>query len=175
MAARFGEVSGAFVRATVMSQPSPIAPMALEPVTPLTPGAVVAERYRVVRRIGRGGMGDVYEVVDERTDRLWAMKTMRGDADGDANRDADRTGGARAQGERGEAGGTPYIPELGKPEATARGFALASLCCEEGGRQGGEGGNKGRGASFGGGPCCAEAGAQMISARDVFAGAVRAQ
>jgi serine/threonine-protein kinase len=42
----------------------------------LTPGAVFHERYRVVRRIKAGGMGAVYEVVDERTNSPRALKVM---------------------------------------------------------------------------------------------------
>jgi tRNA A-37 threonylcarbamoyl transferase component Bud32 len=42
---------------------------------------ILAGRYRIVRRIGRGGMGVVYQVVDERTKRRLAMKLIgRGDS-----------------------------------------------------------------------------------------------
>jgi serine/threonine protein kinase len=42
----------------------------------LAPGTVFHERYRVVRRISSGGMGAVYEVLDERTDSARALKVM---------------------------------------------------------------------------------------------------
>ena len=42
----------------------------------LLPGAVFHERYRVVRRISAGGMGVVYEVVDQRTQSPRALKVM---------------------------------------------------------------------------------------------------
>jgi serine/threonine-protein kinase len=42
----------------------------------LSPGAVFAERYRVVRAIARGGMGAVYEVVHLETQRRRALKVI---------------------------------------------------------------------------------------------------
>lgn len=39
-------------------------------------GSLIADRYRVGRMIGRGGMGMVYEVLDEKTNRRLAMKTL---------------------------------------------------------------------------------------------------
>jgi len=39
-------------------------------------GALIADRYRVGRMIGRGGMGMVYDVVDEKTNQRLAMKTL---------------------------------------------------------------------------------------------------
>ncbi len=48
------------------------------------PGQVVAERFRVVRFQGRGGMGEVYEVRDERLGIRAGLKTIRsGGPDGD--------------------------------------------------------------------------------------------
>lgn len=41
------------------------------------PGDLVAERYRVVREIGRGAMGVVFEVVHEKLDRRCALKLLR--------------------------------------------------------------------------------------------------
>ncbi len=42
----------------------------------LQPGLVFHGRYRVLRRIGAGGMGRIYEVLDSNTNSKWALKTM---------------------------------------------------------------------------------------------------
>jgi serine/threonine protein kinase len=49
----------------------------------LTEGDVVAERYRIARLIGRGGMGEVYEAHDLLLGEQVALKTLRGDLVGD--------------------------------------------------------------------------------------------
>lgn len=42
------------------------------------PGAIIANRFRIVRRLGAGGMGEVYEAVDELgTGERVALKTIR--------------------------------------------------------------------------------------------------
>src|SRR5262245_21926728 len=46
-------------------------------------GDLVASRYRVVRFIARGGMGEVYEVEDLELGVRVALKTVRPDAEGD--------------------------------------------------------------------------------------------
>jgi tetratricopeptide (TPR) repeat protein len=43
---------------------------------PLTPGNVLAERFEVLRRIGVGGMGEVYEAEDRELGRRVALKTL---------------------------------------------------------------------------------------------------
>jgi eukaryotic-like serine/threonine-protein kinase len=43
---------------------------------PLTPGSLFADVFRVVRPLGRGGMGTVYEVQQESTGALRALKLM---------------------------------------------------------------------------------------------------
>jgi tetratricopeptide (TPR) repeat protein len=43
----------------------------------------VADRYRITRLIGRGGMGEVYEAHDLLLDEQVALKTLRGDLAGD--------------------------------------------------------------------------------------------
>jgi serine/threonine protein kinase/tetratricopeptide (TPR) repeat protein len=50
-----------------------------QPVDPLSPGSLVAGRFRVVREVGRGtgGMGLVYEAIDEKLDRRVALKRAR--------------------------------------------------------------------------------------------------
>ena len=40
----------------------------------LTPGTTLQGRYRVVRRLGKGGMGAVYEAIDQRLDTTVALK-----------------------------------------------------------------------------------------------------
>ncbi len=45
----------------------------------LSPDEVVGGRYRVIRELGRGGMGCVYEAENLRTGRRVALKTMRDD------------------------------------------------------------------------------------------------
>ncbi len=42
-------------------------------------GETVLERFKIVRRIGRGGMGDVYEALDCELSQIVALKTIRPD------------------------------------------------------------------------------------------------
>jgi hypothetical protein len=42
-------------------------------------GTLVGERFRVIRFIARGGMGEVFEVFDERLRQRLALKTLRPD------------------------------------------------------------------------------------------------
>ncbi len=53
-------------------QPSPLGPECWS----LPAGALVAERYEVVREIGRGGMGAVYEALDRTVERPVAIKFL---------------------------------------------------------------------------------------------------
>ena len=48
-------------------------------------GDVVAERYRIVRFIAKGGMGEVYEAEDQTLGGQLALKTIRGEAAGDVS------------------------------------------------------------------------------------------
>ncbi len=54
---------------------------ALGKTTPLEPGEVIEERYRVVRRVGQGGMGQVHEVERLADGRHLALKVLTGVVD----------------------------------------------------------------------------------------------
>ena len=51
-------------------------PMALELVPTLMVGEIIAGRYEIVRFIGRGGMGEVYEAQDNQLGERVALKTI---------------------------------------------------------------------------------------------------
>ena len=58
-------------------QPTPVL-RSQEPAAPLfAADEMVADRYRIVRRIGQGGMGEVYEAVDTSLQSRIALKTVR--------------------------------------------------------------------------------------------------
>src|SRR5437899_496333 len=46
---------------------------------PLNPGTILGERYEIIRLLGRGGMGAVYQAHDRELDRQVALKVIRGD------------------------------------------------------------------------------------------------
>jgi serine/threonine-protein kinase len=50
----------------------------------LTSGQLLADRYRLARRIAVGGMGEVWEAEDTRLDRLVAVKVLKPELCGDA-------------------------------------------------------------------------------------------
>ena len=43
---------------------------------PLSTGAIAGDRYRVITRLGQGGMGAVYQAWDTRLNRAIALKEM---------------------------------------------------------------------------------------------------
>src|SRR5207302_5275186 len=48
-----------------------------DPNAPLEPGTVLGARYEILKRLGEGGMGAVYQGRDHELDRLGALKVIR--------------------------------------------------------------------------------------------------
>jgi eukaryotic-like serine/threonine-protein kinase len=49
------------------------------PAKPVVPGTVLGERYEIIRLLGQGGMGAVYQARDRELDRQVALKVIRAD------------------------------------------------------------------------------------------------
>ena len=49
----------------------------------LAPASLLADRYRLDRRIAVGGMGEVWEAADTRLDRSVAVKVLKSELTGD--------------------------------------------------------------------------------------------
>jgi hypothetical protein len=95
-------------------------------VTSLSPGTVFASRYRVVRCLGAGGQGAVYEVVDENTDSRRALKVLLPTVAQDADQRARFTREARVTGNI-ESDHIVRISDSGVDQATGSPFLVMEL------------------------------------------------
>ena len=64
--------------------PVPISDSALKLVQLFPPGSLLGGRYEVIRVLGEGGMGAVYQARDRELDRLIALKVIRPELAGNA-------------------------------------------------------------------------------------------
>ena len=55
---------------------NPVVPRT-EPTRPFEAGDLIADRFRVVRQVGEGGMAMVYEAIDEKLGERRALKCQR--------------------------------------------------------------------------------------------------
>src|SRR5437763_15882839 len=55
----------------------PIQKKPSNPTAALEPGAVLGDRYEIIKSLGEGGMGAVYKARDSELDRLVALKVIR--------------------------------------------------------------------------------------------------
>lgn len=62
----------------------------------LSPNAILQNRYRIIRQLGRGGMGTVYEAIDQRVSAIIALKETSVATDDKSRRDFEREAGLLA-------------------------------------------------------------------------------
>jgi formylglycine-generating enzyme required for sulfatase activity len=62
----------------------------------LSPNTILQNRYRIIRQLGRGGMGTVYEVLDQRVSAIVALKETNVATDDNARREFEREAGLLA-------------------------------------------------------------------------------
>src|SRR3954464_10437050 len=62
----------------------------------LSPNTILQNRYRVIRQLGRGGMGTVYEALDQRVQAIVAVKETQLAGDDRARREFKREAGLLA-------------------------------------------------------------------------------
>ncbi|MBV8896738.1 MAG: protein kinase [Acidobacteriaceae bacterium] len=69
------------------TQASPLSGASGETPPPdsLSPGVVITHRYEIVRVLGHGGMGAVYQVLDRELERTIALKTIRPELTGNSS------------------------------------------------------------------------------------------
>ncbi|MDT4955691.1 MAG: eukaryotic-like serine/threonine-protein kinase [Acidobacteriota bacterium] len=62
----------------------------------LSPNTILQNRYRIIRQLGRGGMGTVYEAIDQRVSAIIALKETNVATDDKSRRDFEREAGLLA-------------------------------------------------------------------------------
>src|SRR5712692_5449672 len=69
--------SGALPISEGWSVPAPVAPSIAASLTSLQPGTLLGSRYEILKLLGQGGMGAVYQAKDRELDRMVALKVIR--------------------------------------------------------------------------------------------------